>query len=121
NHLKEHSPRRAVAAGRAAAEELGRLLESLDEPGTKQDRFAEEDTGSGGGGSAKPQRERPIPPLAELKLLRTLQADLNSAVKQFDAKSPPADARTEAELHEAETLGKRQHEIQELTTKLIGK
>src|SRR5207248_4099619 len=109
--LKDHKPAEAVTAQHAAANELAQLIQALDEPAAKPDRFAEEDSGSGGGGASGAQRERPIPPLAELKLLRALQADLNASVKKFDAKVPPPEARSEAELREAEALGKRQKTI----------
>jgi hypothetical protein len=55
-----------------------------------------------------------VPPLAQLKVLRALQAELNDRTAQFAKDHPEADKLTEAEKEELKELEQAQREIAEL-------
>ncbi len=55
-----------------------------------------------------------VPPLAQLKVLRTLQAELNDRTAQFAKDHPDADKLTDAEKEELKELEQTQREIAEL-------
>ena len=59
-----------------------------------------------------------VPPLAQLKALRALQADLNERTTAFAAEHPNADKLTPAEQAELKELERAQREISELFTEL---
>lgn len=116
--LKQRDAVAAVAAQRRVVDQLNGLIDALAElPEAAKTRFVEDRVAAAGGdpGSAK---RRPVPPVAELKVLRQLQAELNEAVRTFDARVPPPPARTEAELSEADSLGQRQRALHDMASKL---
>ena len=59
-----------------------------------------------------------VPPLAQLKVLRTLQAELNERTAQFAKDHPDPDKLTEAEKEELKELEQAQREIAELFEKM---
>lgn len=76
-----------------------RMLQSLvlalsqDKP---KDEFREDDGGGGGGGSGSGAKPPLIPPLAELKLLRAMQAEAGELTRSAD--TTPEDLKAAAEL-----------------------
>lgn len=71
--------------------------------------------GDGGGGS---QGDTGLPPPAQLKLLRTLQVEVNQATEEFRKQHPNADKLTESEKTELQSLSKQQQDIIELLEEL---
>ncbi|MBL1218888.1 MAG: hypothetical protein D8M59_15520 [Planctomycetes bacterium] len=72
--------------------------------------------GSGGSGSGQNEPQQLIPPIAELRLLRALQASIHESTQSFDqAESPTVDAERLAELGDA------QQELAQLTENLLNK
>ncbi len=55
-----------------------------------------------------------IPPLAQLKLLRAMQAEVNERTKDFAKKHPDTSKLTEAQKKELQTIQREQREVAEL-------
>jgi hypothetical protein len=55
-----------------------------------------------------------IPPLAQLKLLRAMQADVNERTREFAGKHPDEKKLTEAQKKELEAIQREQREVAEL-------
>src|SRR5262249_10883072 len=68
--------------------------------------------GGGGGGDG-------IPALAQLKLLRSLQADVNKRTEEFGKLHPDPDKFTDKDKAELQSIRKEQQEIAELLEQLI--
>ncbi len=64
---------------------LAGLIEALDDPESKQSDFDQGSSQGGEGQSGQQQQEQLIPPLAELRLLRTMQQDLLDQTRMMDA------------------------------------
>ena len=62
---------------------------------------------------------KPVPPLAELKVLRMLQVELNERTRRLSADLPGELGRSEGQLGEIEKLGEEQREIQEMSSKIV--
>ncbi|MEE8170313.1 MAG: hypothetical protein V3T70_07175, partial [Phycisphaerae bacterium] len=120
-NLLDHDTTAALELEKRILKRIEDLIALLDEAAARhQARYAQARTSGGGGGGPGESSESPIiPPLAELKMLRSLQADLNTHTVEFDTRVAPRPARTEDELIEAETLGHRQREIHDLATRMI--
>ena len=75
-------------------ESLEALANSLTDPEQKDDPFAQnQEEGGGMGGGGEQENEKKIPPLAELRLVRELQAQINRRTKVIEgvgANSPGA-------------------------------
>lgn len=118
DNLRQRDAVAAVSAQRRVVEQLNGLIDALAElPEAAKTRFVEDRVAAAGGDPGAAKR-RTVPPVAELKVLRQLQSELNEAVRAFDARVPPPPARTEAELNEAESLGQRQRALHEMASKL---
>jgi hypothetical protein len=70
------------------------------------------DMGQGGGGNPTPSNG--VPPLAQLKALRGIQAELNSRTREFEAAHPDKTKLTDADREELEELERSQREVAEL-------
>ncbi len=93
---------------------LQRLIEAIiqTESLPSADEFAEE--GEGGGGGQAGAKTKPVPTVAELIVLRTLQEDLNTRTAQA-GRDFDADQATEAQLRLLQKLGEEQQRLRELT------
>lgn len=78
-----------------------------------KDEFREEDGGGGGGGSGASGKPPLIPPLAELKLLRAMQAEAGELTRS--AETTPADLKAAGDLQDQIT-----REAQSLLDRLAG-
>lgn len=113
-------PADALADQSEVLSQLDRLIEVLEtRPSRKNDRFVETGEGGGGGGAGDPSMSRPVPALAELKVLRMMQEDLNARTRQLGEQLPEALSRTEAQLRDIERLGEDQREIHELCETMV--
>ena len=100
------------------AELAGLLDAAMEAPKKDAARFVED---SGGGGAGNPTPDRPVPTLAELKVLRRLQTDVSNRTAALDRSRPDPLLRSESQLKEIEVLGKSQQDIHELAVKMIEK
>ncbi len=101
--------------------ELERLIGAIEShPGKDRDRFVQETEG-GGGSAGEPTLSRPVPPLAELKVLRMLQGDLNARTRELDAAATDPMRRSEGQLSEAVRLGREQAALRELAIQMMRK
>jgi hypothetical protein len=120
--LEEKAQAGIVRKQKLALKRLDQLLESLapdkemmNRPAPKQaGPMGEPNMGGGGQGSS-------IPPLAQLKALRSLQADLLERTAQFDREHPDRTKLNEEELKELDELQKAQLEVGELLDALTPK
>ena len=95
---------------------LNRLLEALaQEPPPDQAEYAE----GGGGGSSGPTQAKPIPTLAELKVLRMMQVDVNERTVVIHQRQPDPILRSEEQLKGTEMIGESQREIHGLAVKML--
>jgi hypothetical protein len=105
---------------------LQRFLDLLDamkpekpkkqEPGAQAEQ--PENNGGGGGQQQAPQID-PATMIAELKMLRSLQVDLNSRMLVLAAKRDQGNPLTGVEIEELKKLGEEQGELAELTAKFL--
>lgn len=106
----------AAVAGKLQAEiieDLERMIRALESRPRKSARkFVEAE--SGGGGAGDPSASRPIPPLAELKVLRMLQLDVNARTRRLDAAISKAGTPTEDQSGLIQKLGEDQLLIQQM-------
>jgi hypothetical protein len=101
--------------------QLSRLIESAEiKPPSKNREFVENQSG-GGSGASSPTISKPIPTLAELKILRALQGDLSDQTVEVNRRLPEPIMRTEGQLKEVESLGVAQRELRELAVKMLEK
>lgn len=98
--------------------QLDQLIAALIEEGAPpEDQFAE---GGGAGGGQQGDKRGPVPTLAELRLLRTLQAQINARTQRL-ARSIEETSMSEALLKRVEETGRRQERIRSLAEKMIEK
>jgi hypothetical protein len=95
----------------AVKEEQGHM-----EAGGRADDGGGEGGGGGGGGGAEGDG---IPPLAQLKLLRQLQAEINARTLEFRKAHPDADKLDEKAKTELQGIRKEQQELADLLEELI--
>jgi hypothetical protein len=97
-----------------AVRRLGQLLEAIKpDPGVPQ-RQPGGNPGGGPGGGSQPPPGDAIPPLAQLKLLRALQAELNKRTEEFGRKHPDLKKLTDKDRDELKALRRDQQEVSEL-------
>lgn len=78
---------------------LAGLIEALEDPESKESDFDQGSSQGGEGQSGEQQQEPLIPPLAELRLLRTMQQDLLDQTRMMEAfGSSPDEAREVGEI-----------------------
>lgn len=103
------SAQRTVAAAR---DRLAQLLEAL-----KPEQAGEEQPSGTGGGSSQPPDG--IPALAELKLLKFMQEDLNRRTRQLQAALEKAESPDAALLEEFQALAEEQGRVADLAASLL--
>lgn len=100
-------------------EAIGGLVEALDrEQQPPDDPFGEQQAGGGGGGEGGQQGDQPqplIPPIAELKMLRTMQIQILEATRRLEA-SGAVGAERETGLAE---LARMQSDLHGVGTALL--
>jgi hypothetical protein len=94
---------------------LARLIDAIaqTEALPPPDEFADSSAGDGGGGQGGAP-SKPIPTVAELIVLRTLQADLNARTAQLGADFN-GETASEAQLNQLQSLGDEQRQVRDLT------
>jgi hypothetical protein len=118
--LTQHRIDDAVALEDAVIRHLTRLIDAVEEPRNKDDsQFAGEQ--GDGGGANHPTASNPVPTLAELKVLRLMQVEVNDQTAALNGKLPDALARSEDQLKKIDALGASQRQIRELAVKMIDK
>jgi hypothetical protein len=96
---------------------LKQLVEALqpEQPRGRPAQSGNPAPSSGGeGGAASGQQDDVIPPLAQLKVLKALQTELNQRTKQFDLEHPEKDKLTDDERDELKELEDAQRDIAKL-------
>jgi hypothetical protein len=103
-----------------AVRRLARLLEAVKNAAEAPQRSARQGGGGGGGdgggGAANPGDS--IPPLAQYKMLREMQADINKRTESFRNQHPKPDKLTDSELSELKALQRDQKDVAELLDEL---
>lgn len=100
--------------------DLLRLIESARERSDdKQPKFVQEGSGGGTGTAGQPTASKPVPTLAELKILKLLQSDISDDTAAADSRIPEAEHRSELDQQVIESLGKRQREVRELANRMV--
>ena len=79
----------------------------------------EQQPANNGGGEQKPPGVDPATVIAELKMLRSMQVDLNTRMEVLAEKRDQGLPLTAAELEEVKTLGQEQGDLAELTAKFL--
>ena len=106
------APAAAEGAQKRAQQRLQQLLDALKMDEGAQLRAAGSSKGSGEGGQRAVGDG--IPPLAQLKLLRALQAEVNARTSEFATQHPDEKKLTAAEKKELEAIQREQREVAEL-------
>jgi hypothetical protein len=70
------------------------------------------------GGPKKPQNQKLIDLLAELKLIRSMQQQVNSRTKMYGSKEPTEQAKDETIQRELRQLSNRQQKLQDMIQKI---
>ncbi|MCG8403879.1 MAG: hypothetical protein MI923_01650 [Phycisphaerales bacterium] len=118
--LWAHDCPKAVGSQQQVLQHLDRLIVALqDRPRKDRKQFVAAE--GGGGGAGTPRVSKPVPTLAELKVLRMLQAELSERTRSWNASLPDPLLRSEAQLRETEELGLGQREIHDLSVRMIKK
>jgi hypothetical protein len=110
---------------RAAMSRIDPLLDALKTdrglaraPAPEGDGGGQGGAGGQGGGPGGGRPDDGIPQLAQLKVLRTLQQQINERTDTFGKRHPNADALTPAQLAELQALQKEQQEIADFLEEL---
>jgi hypothetical protein len=90
---------------------LRSLSEAFEEERGRQEAERQGGSGSGGGGGGKAPL---VPPVAQLKLLRSLQAEVNEKTRSFDAERPAAEL-SEEDRFRIDRIARMQEEAAQLT------
>jgi len=85
-----------------------------------EEQFAEGGGGAAGGGPSQMGKQKPVPTVAELIVLRGVQQDLVARTQTL-AEVMDADQPTEEQLDEAKALGDEQRELKQLTQELTAR
>lgn len=116
--LRAHDCSSAVDHQKRVLVDLNRLIEAVeDRPVKPRGRYA--DVEGGGGGAAAPKIGKPVPPLAELKVLRMLQVELGEKTRALAESLPDPLLQTEDQLRQAEALGEKQRAIHHLAVRMV--
>lgn len=108
---------------RTALRRIDHVLDSLkDDPkdkpadggGPNQPGGAGDMPPGGGGGAGGGEQNSGVPPLAQLKALRAIQAELNDRTREFAKTHPDADKFTDADKEELQELERSQREVADL-------
>ncbi len=107
---------------KTAIRRLGHVLSALKDDPKKDTNAARADGGgmppggAGGGGAGEPPPG--VPPVAQLKALRGIQAELNERTAAFDKANPDKSKLSDADAEEIGELERAQHEVADLFKKL---
>lgn len=100
--------------------DLGWLIDSVDENEVGNDpTFVQDSVEAGGGAAGQPTASKPVPKLAELKVLRAMQVDVKEQTASLAQELPEPDRRTEPQIRQIESLGAAQSDIQGLAAQMI--
>ena len=115
---KGHDLPRVVDRQQFVMRRLDEIIKALQDEENEDEQFAGDGGGGGGGGG----RDRPlVPPVAELKLLKAMQEDVNRQTVDADIRFK-ADGRIDPdESAQVKKLGDEQDEIRDLTEQMIRK
>lgn len=107
--------------GRAQGEavrRLGQLLEAVKSAAEAPQRASRQGGGGGGeGGGGRPAGDS-IPPVAQYKLLRDMQTEINKRTEDFRKNHPDPDRLGEKDKAELQSLQKEQRDVAELLDEL---
>lgn len=95
---------------------LDEIIKALDDENKRDQQQQQQGGGGGGGGGGQPL----VPPAAELKLLKSMQLDINGRTRLNDVKFRPGGI-DEGEAAQLRRLGDQQEQIRELTNDMIKK
>jgi hypothetical protein len=84
----------------------------------RKTEFVERESGQGGEGA--PMKSKPVPPIAELLVLKTMQEDLNDRTRRHHETVDPQHP-SERDLREIQLLGEDQSEVRRLAELLTGR
>ncbi|MBX3394534.1 MAG: hypothetical protein KF841_04115 [Phycisphaerae bacterium] len=126
-HIRIAARQLASGESHAAMTEQSAVLSHLDRliavmeirPEKRNDRFVEAEQGGGGGGAGEPTRSRPVPPLAELRVLKLLQVDLKARTRALAETLPEPLKRSEEQLREIQRIGDEQRSLYELSSRMV--
>ena len=118
DRLRAHDCPEAIIQQEAVLRDLDRLIQAIeDRPAKRGKRFVGAGGGEGGPGSAT--ISKPVPTLAELKVLRMLQEEIGTRTRRLDRTLPDPLLRSEAQLARVEHLGTEQRQVHSLAIKMI--
>lgn len=119
--LNQGKPLESVAPANEAIEALAAIVAALDESGSADDEdvFGEQEASGGEQGSGGQQSAGAIPPVAEVKLLRSMQESLARRTRALDESA--ASLESIARSQRIGELAARQQRILELASKLAEK
>ncbi len=103
----------SVLAEQARASRLLREMAAALEEDAEPSEFAGEQGGGGGGGGGPPPQV--VPPVAELKLLRSIQQDVYEATRGLDESGPAAETRR----RRLSELSAQQRELSQLGVQMV--
>ena len=104
----------------AALQRFQELVEALQhDQGQKPPDPPENQPGGNGGGQQPPQPVDTVAMLAQLKMLRSLQVELNTRMQTLGDKRDTGNPLTGAELEELQGLGEEQGELADLGSKFL--
>jgi hypothetical protein len=121
NRGKAETPNGAEAARlqKEALRRLDQLLDALKEPPGRPMRPGGGDGGDGGGGESRPPSDG-IPALAQLKLLRAMQAEVNQRTDAFKKDHPDPTKLTPEQQAELQAIERDQRDVANLLEELLG-
>jgi hypothetical protein len=108
---------------RTAIRRIDHVLDSLKEDPKERQKQGEGGQGGGdmppgGGAGSEPEQNSGVPPLAQLKALRAIQADLNDRTRAFAKDRPDKVQLTDADREELEEMEQAQREVADLFEKI---
>jgi hypothetical protein len=111
---------------KSAGDRLQRLIDALvpELEAARQDAKAAGPDGGDGGGAESPkkggiQAQDGIPPVAQLKVLKAEQLEVNARTKEFAEQHPNLDRLSPAERNELETIHGEQERLLQLFRELV--
>jgi hypothetical protein len=107
------------AAQQAAADRLAQLLDALKSDPNQQDGESGEEGGGGGGGQQGGPPRDGIPPIAQLKMLRSLQLEINERTQELHGARQQRNGLSPAQQKELQSLSAEQGTLAELVQGLM--
>ncbi len=107
------------AAEQAAIDRFAQLLDALkSDPNNQQDEQNEQQQGEGGGQQGGPPRDG-IPPIAQLKMLRSLQIEINQRTTELAELQKRAERLSPAQQNELKSLADEQGTLADLVREFL--